>query len=258
MEENTQIPGDMFPFETIDLPSKGLLYPKTNPLSSGRIEIMIPTAKHEDILTNQNFIQKGVVIDKFLQAVIKSPIDYNDLVTGDKDAIMMASRMLAYGPEYTVNITCPKCGEKESDYSINLNELEFKTTELNNQNVNEFSFVLPHSKTSITFKSLTIGDEKRIEEELTYLKKISKDVPELSTRLKYVITSVNGDKDNKKIREFVDKQLTSRDSLELRKHMITVIPGVDMKHIFKCKECEAESVMSIPMSIQFFWPHAGI
>ena len=52
------------PTEQVELPSKGLVYPETNPLSSGVIEMKYMTAKEEDILTNQNYINKGTVLDK--------------------------------------------------------------------------------------------------------------------------------------------------------------------------------------------------
>jgi hypothetical protein len=59
--------------------------------------------------------------------------------------------------------------------------------------LNEFTFTLPKSKNTITFKLLTHKDEQDISRELEGLKKINKDTsPELSTRLKYIITSVEG------------------------------------------------------------------
>jgi len=91
------------PTEIIDLPSKGLIYPSENPLSSGKIEMCYMTAKHEDILSNQSYIQKGIVLDKLLQALIVSKINYSDLITGDKNAIMVAARILGYGKDYTFN-----------------------------------------------------------------------------------------------------------------------------------------------------------
>ena len=88
------------PTETVELPSKGILYSEDNPLSSGKIEMKYMTAREEDILTNQNYIRQGVVIDKLLQSLIKSNINYNDLLIGDKNAIMIAARILAYGSSY--------------------------------------------------------------------------------------------------------------------------------------------------------------
>ena len=98
MEENKF----SFPTEMVELPSKGIFYPESSPLSSGKVEMKYMTAKEEDILTNQAYIQKGTVIDKLLQALIISKINYNDLITGDKNAIMVAARILGYGKDYKI------------------------------------------------------------------------------------------------------------------------------------------------------------
>ena len=88
MEENAL----KFPTETIELPSKGLIYPEDNPLSSGKIEMKYMTAKEEDILSNQSYITNGTVLDKLLKALIVSKVNYGDLIVGDKNAIMVAAK----------------------------------------------------------------------------------------------------------------------------------------------------------------------
>ena len=98
MEKNKQ----SFQSEKVTLQSKGLLYPKESPLSKGVIEMKYMTAREEDILTNQNLIQKGIVIDELLKSLIVTPgVDYNDLLVGDKNAIMVAARILGYGADYS-------------------------------------------------------------------------------------------------------------------------------------------------------------
>ena len=89
-----------FPTEEVELPSKGLVYPKDNPLSSGKIEMKYMTAKEEDILTNQNYIKQGIVIDKLLKSLIVSKVNYDDLIVGDKNAVLIAARILGYGKDY--------------------------------------------------------------------------------------------------------------------------------------------------------------
>ena len=232
------------PTEIIDLPSKGLLYPSENPLSSGKIEMCYMTAKHEDILTNQSYIQKGVVLDKLLQALIVSKINYSDLVTGDKNAIMVAARVLGYGKDYTFNYA-------NNEYSVDLTTIENKPFEHANKGVNEFSYTLPSTNTNITYKILTHNDEQKIQAELDGLKKInSNSSPELSTRLKYLITSVNEDRETKTIREFVDNHLLARDSRELRKHVKENQPDVDLTFFPE----GSSSRIDIPVGIKFFWP----
>jgi hypothetical protein len=232
------------PTEIIDLPSKGLLYPSENPLSSGKIEMCYMTAKHEDILTNQSYIQKGVVLDKLLQALIVSKINYSDLVTGDKNAIMVAARVLGYGKDYTFNYA-------NNEYSVDLTTIENKPFEHANKGVNEFNYTLPSTNTNITYKILTHNDEQKIQAELDGLKKInSNSSPELSTRLKYLITSVNEDRETKTIREFVDNHLLARDSRELRKHVKENQPDVDLTFFPE----GSSSRIDIPVGIKFFWP----
>ena len=189
-----------FPTEVIDLPSKGLIYPKDNPLSSGKVEIKYMTAKEEDILSNQAYIQNGTVLDKLLDSVVMSKINLKDLVIGDKNAVLIATRILGYGSDYSFTIN----GNQQT---IDLSTLENKPFDgsLMIDGKNEFAFTLPHSKTDITYKLLDGHDEVKIERELKGLKKINKNAsPEATTRLKYTITSVNGETETKAVREFVD------------------------------------------------------
>ena len=172
------------PTETVDLPSKGLLYSEDNPLSSGQVEIKYMTAKEEDILTNQNYIQNGTVLDKLLKSLIVSDINYNDLLIGDKNAIMIAARILGYGAEYKFTYN----GKEEV---VNLSEIENKPIDesLYTKGLNEFSFTLPTSKNEVTFRFLSHGDETKINQELEGLKKLKKEgSPELTTRLKHMTT----------------------------------------------------------------------
>jgi hypothetical protein len=235
--------------ETIELPSKGLLYPKDNLLSKGIIEIRYMTAAHEDILTNQTYIQKGNVLDKLMQALIVTPINYDDLIVGDKNAIMIASRILGYGKNYSFTYN----GQEET---IDLSNIDNKPFDISliTPNTNEFSFTLPNTKAVVTFKILTHSDEKKIDAELEGLKKIKKDSsPELSTRLKYIITSVNGDSTVKTIRDFVDNQLLAMDSRALREYIKKVQPDVDLTFFPDGNE----KAVNIPIGLNFFWPDAG-
>ena len=236
-----------FPTEVIELPSKGLVYPKDNPLSSGKVEIKYMTAKEEDILTNQSYIQKGNVLEKLLESVLVSKININDLIIGDKNALLIATRILGYGNDYVVEVN----GEKEN---IDLSELENREFDGSTliEGTNEFAFDLPHSKTPITYKVITGRDEKKIERELAGLKKINKNSsPELSTRLKYIITSVNGSDDTKDIRNFVDNFLLARDSRALREHIRETQPDVDLNVVLGSGE-----EVKVPIGLNFFWPDA--
>ena len=250
-----------FHTEIVSLPSQGLLYDPENPLSSGTVEMKYMTAKEEDILTSQNLIKQGVVIDKLLQSlIVDKRIDYDSLLLGDKNAILIAGRILAYGKDYEVEVSCPKCGEK-SNHIVDLSTFDDKPPKEGTYTPgkNQFSFELPATKRLVTFKCLTSGDEKAIENELKALKKMSKITgidPEMTTRLKYIITSIDGNDDKQGIRKFVE-ELLSKDSLALRRYIQEVIPDVDMSFYFECPHCSHEEVsMAMPLTVSFFWPRA--
>ncbi len=239
-----------FPTEVIDLPSRGLLYPKESPLSSGKLEMKYMTAKEEDILTNQNYIQKGIVIDKLLQSLIVTKIDYNELITGDQNAVMIAARILGYGKDYEFNYG----GEKHTVDLTTLDDKPFDTS-LITPHINEFTYKLPHSGITVTFKILTVGDEEKMRQEINGLKKINKDSnPILSTRLKHMITSIEGSREPGTIRSFVDNNLLARDSKALREYVKQVEPDIDLKVTINTGDVE-EDIM-LPMNVSFFWPDA--
>ncbi len=238
-----------FPTEMVELPSKGLVYPEENPLSSGKIEMKYMTAKEEDILTNQNYINNGTVIDELLKALIITKINYNDLIVGDKNAIMVAARVLGYGKDYSFTYE----GE---DHTVDLSQLDSK--EVNEKDFtkgkNEFSFTLPTSGTLITYKLLTHGDDKKINNEIKGLKKLNKLAsPELSTRLKHMILSVNGDAEKKSVREFVDNYFLAKDSRAFREHIKTTQPDVNLKFEIERPDGDVKDI-DIPVGITFFWP----
>lgn len=247
-----------FPTEVIDLPSKGLVYPETSPLSSGTIELKYMSAKEEDILTNPNFIEKGIVVDKLLQSLIATKCDYNELISGDKNAILFAARILGYGAEYPVEII-DKYGKKVQT-TIDLSSL--KNKEINEslfvKGKNEFNFTLPQSKVAVTFKLLTSADDTKIDAEIKGLKKVRpQETFDITTRLKHQIIAINGDPSEEKIRHFVDNMLMS-DSRALRKYINEITP--DIEAIFSYEDSKGDTVegVSIPMNINFLYPDAQL
>ena len=241
-----------FPSEVVELPSKGLLYPESSPLSSGQIEMKYMTAKEEDILTNQNYIEKGVVIDKLLQSlIVDKSIKYSELLVGDKNALLIAARILGYGKDYEFSYG----GVKET---IDLSQLENRYIDesLIKDRKNEFDFTLPASGNTITYKLLTHADEQKVDQEVKGLRKINKDAsPELSTRLKHMIVAVDGNGDSKTIREFVDNAFLARDSRAFRKHVQNTQPDVDLRFY---PENGPEEGVDIPIGINFLWPDANL
>jgi hypothetical protein len=243
------------PTETITLPSKGLLYPKDNILSKGEIELSYMTAKHEDILTNINYIKNGTVIDKLLESLVITPINFEDLLIGDKNAIMIAARILGYGKNYPIQFYNESTNQQE-EYTVDLTSLNEKMVDMSlfKAGVNEFSFTLPQSKNNVTFKLLNSKDEKKIDQEIKGLKKLYPDQSfDLTTRLKFIITSIEGSREIKDIREFVDKYLIAQDSRALRDYYNEVMPDVDLK-ITVDKDGYIQEDVILPISVNFFWP----
>ena len=235
------------PTEVVDLPSRGLIYPETSPLSKGEVEMKYMTAKEEDILTNQNYIQKGTVLDELIKSLIVTPdVKYEDMIVGDKNALLVAARILGYGKDYTFMYG----GEEQM---IDLTTVENKPIDesLFTKGVNEFNYTLPSNGTKITFKLLTSADERKINAEIEGLKKINKNAsPELSTRLKYIITSIGDNRESKDIREFVDNHFLARDSRAFREYIREVQPDVDLT-FFPDGD---NSKVNIPIGLSFFWP----
>ena len=236
-----------FPTETVELPSKGLIYPSDSPLRSGKVEMKYMTAKEEDILTNQAFIEQGVVLDKLLKALTLNKFDIKTLFPGDKNALMVASRVLGYGKDYSFTIG-------KNDYSVDLSTLENKTFDESLITSNgTFKFTLPSSENEIEFKFLTELDEGKIAQEIEGFQKINKNSSsEVTTRLKHQIISINGSSEKNDIREFVDTMLLASDSRALRMYIKEISPDVNLSTTVEINGKEEE--IDIPINLNFFWP----
>lgn len=238
------------PTETVDLPSKGLLYPEDSPLSSGTIEMKYMTAKEEDILSNTNLIAKGTVMDKLLESlVVDKTVKIHDLLIGDKNALFIAARVLSYGKEYPVTVY----GQK---VNVDLSKLENKKVDesLFSSRKNNFEFKLPHTDNVITIKCLTTADERAINQEIEGNLKLNKNNDtSSSTRLKHMITSVNGLTEKKDVRHFVDNFLLAKDARAIRKFYDSINPDIDLTYNYTDEEGREER-LTVPIGIDFFWP----
>ena len=243
-----------FPSEIIDLPSGGKIYGKDSPLYQGKIEIKYMTAKEEDILTSQNLIKQGAVLEKLMDSLILTPgVNTRDLVLGDKNAIMIAIRILAYGPEYSTEVTHPTTDETIM-HKFNLADCPFKKLPSDvNYSTNEFEFELPVSKVKLKWKLLTGIDDEQIQTELNAKKKLgSLQSSAITTRLKRIIVEWNGDTDKSTLSENIENML-SKDSLALRNEITRISPDVEMKQEIEFPEGGTVEV-DIPLTLNFFWP----
>ena len=174
---------------------------------------------------------------------------------------MLGTRVLGYGSEYTVNLTDPDTG-LETEHTFDLGELEFKKVDydLFKSGENNFEYTLPKSGRVLTFKLLTSKDEKEIEEVLKGYEKINAIngvSPELTTRLKKQITSVDGKTDTKTISNFVDNEFLALDTREFRKYVGSVSPDVVFETEYTSQIGEPHKV-NVPLGVRFFWPESTI
>ena len=215
-----------YPYEEIPLPSNGYFYDSENPLSSGKVNLRMMRAKEEDILSNESLIKKGEVLNRLMESlIVDKDVNIDDLLLGDKNALFIAARRLAYGDTYgPIKSVCRK-------------------------------FTLPKTQKLIEYKLLTGKDEKSIDNELKALVKLNKGASaEVTTRLKNLIISIDGNNDKVFIRKFVENELLSIDSIALRNDIKKNSPDLDLSFDFTCEHCETLERKDVPMTVQFFWP----
>ena len=245
-----------FPTEVISLPSQGKCYPENHPLASGEVEIKYMTAKEEEILASQNLIKKGVVLDMLFESIIADKsISADDILIGDKNAIVLATRILGYGPEYKIEFT-GEDGEKEQ-ISIDLSKVQTKEVDIEKLNrENLYEWVTPTTKSVLKFKMLTHGDEKKIEGDVRAMNRLNKGgvSAELTTRYRYIIQSVDGKEDTKSIVDFINNKFLSKDTRAFRNHLLELQPDMDMVFDYDNPISGEKESSPIPMGIGFFYP----
>ena len=244
-----------FPTEVITLPSEGKCYPEDHPLSSGELEIKYMTAKEEEILASQNLISKGVVLDKLFESIIADKkINIDDIIIGDKNAIVLATRILGYGPEYKIQV--PSI-EGQTELQIDLSKVQTKDVDLDKLNrENIYEWVTPVGKNVIKWRMLTHGDEKMIDTDVRAMNRLNKDgaSAELTTRYRYMIKSVDGKEDTKSIVDFVNNKFLARDTRAFRTHIKELQPDMKMEFEYDNPNTGEKEMTPIPMGVGFFWP----
>jgi hypothetical protein len=248
------------PTEFVDLPSGGKFYPPTHPLhGKSSIEIKQMTSKEEDILTSKSLIKKGVVLDRLVDAIIlDKSIPTDSLLIADKNAIIVAARINAYGSLYETQVTCPECSTK-TDYEFDLTEkLEQAEAEQSEKNLEltengTFFIKLPKTGWTVELRPLTSKDEKVAIKLLGGETKKGEKEAVLSDQLKLMIASIEGTTDHDLIEKAI-AVLPAADSRYLRKEYFKAIPQVDLKKTFSCTKCGYENVLEVPIQAEFFWP----
>lgn len=247
------------PVSLVPLPSGGVIYPPESPLHMKEsVEIRSMTTREEDILMSRALIRKGTVITELIKSCLITPgVDVQSLIGGDRNALMVAIRILGYGADYSGTVECPKC-EHKNEISVNLNDLNVKELKISpiEPGQNKFLFKLPITGKEVVFKFLTGKEEEEILAMLEMKKKKGIQNDNLvTTRLLYSVVSVDGITDRNKLAQFIS-YMPARDSIALRQFMDDVEPGIEMKFDFTCINCNHYEVMPLPLGPNFFWPNA--
>lgn len=248
------------PTEFVDLPSAGRYYPEGHPLHGvENVEIKFMTAKDEDILSSRNLIKQGVVIDRLLSNVIVDKrVKPDDMLVGDKNALIVAARVTGYGEEYNTNVNCPVCG-LASQFSTNLQEIEPSrggsegTEGVKETDNGTFTFMLPRSKATVEVRLLTGADEKKLQQLSQKKKKYDLGETTFTDQLRTMIVSVNGE-DNTSLISSLIENMPASDSRYFREVFRKITPNIDMTQTFECQNCGHSGNMEVPFTADFFWP----
>lgn len=249
-----------FPTEVIELPSQGKVYPESHPLSKGTVEIKYMTAREEDILASQNLIRRGVVLDKLFESVVvEEGLDIGDIFIGDKNAILLATRVLGYGKDYQVEVTDPFTLEPQK-VTIDLSKVQTKDIDFDKLNKeNRYEYTLPTSGKKVILKLLTHKDEIDINAEIQALQRLTNNKSEgpsqdLSTRMRYMIVEIDGNTDRGFINNYVKNNLLAKDSRAIRNYIKEISPDLDLTFNFTSELTGDTEALDIPFGAGFFYP----
>ena len=247
------------PTEFVELPSGGKFYPEGHPLHGEEsIEIRQMTAKEEDILTSRTLLKKGVALDRVIEnLIVNKRIDPDSLLVGDRNAIIIATRVSGYGNMYETKVTCPSCAESQQ-YNFNLNEANIydgqdleKLDVIDNKD-GTFNIVLPKTGLTVTFKLLCGKDEKTLMSGIQSDRK-RKNERTVTRQLVNTVVAVNGDSSADAINYLIEN-IPSMDSRHIRLSYRLAAPNIDLTQYFECSECEYTQDMEVPLTADFFWP----
>jgi hypothetical protein len=248
------------PVETVPLPSRGVIYPPSSSFCGKEtVDIRAMTAREEDILTSRAYIKKGTVVNELIKScVVDKGVDPNDLISGDRNALMVAVRITGYGSDYRVEATCPSCG-RTGPQTFDLGNLSIKRLSIEpiRARENVFSYDLPITKKRVTFKFLTGHDQADISAQTEKMRSLMPDAPDSTVTLflEKSILSIGDVTDRTKIGMFI-KSMPAQDSRTLRKFIKDNEPNIDMTNDMTCASCGEASRVDMPVGATFLWPDA--
>tara|TARA_R100000988_G_scaffold102118_2_gene76578 strand:+ start:104 stop:976 length:873 start_codon:yes stop_codon:yes gene_type:complete len=252
------------PTEFVELPSEGRYYPNGHPLhNQSVIEMKHMTTKEEDILTSQALLRKGLALERMLEnLIVNRSVNVDDLLLGDKNALIISARAHGYGTIYQTNVTCPACSEQQ-EYEFDLSTLQTNNADdsfLQEKNItltenNTFLIPLPTTDFVVEARLLTGHDEKALNRMAEHKKKRNFPETPMTDFLRAFIISVNGVSDANSLNGFINS-LPALQARYIRKVYDNLVPSLDLKHDFKCAHCGHADILEVPLSADFFWSNS--
>jgi hypothetical protein len=224
------------PSEVIRLVSRGMVYPKDHPLRNGTIEMRYMTAYDEDILTNPSYMREGIVLDKLLQALIITPVDYSTIARVDKNGLIISARVLSYGKDYPVIVTDPKTNNKINRV-VDLTKLEHTEFNLVSDDNGEFDYKLDNG-TELKFKFLQNSDDNNS--------------IKISSFLEQTICQINDKRDKEFIANFIRYEFFAKDSKKFRDYINTNTPSITTEYTFEGEDGSTFTA-GFPIGGDLFW-----
>tara|TARA_B100000131_G_scaffold323166_1_gene380240 strand:+ start:1399 stop:2337 length:939 start_codon:yes stop_codon:yes gene_type:complete len=249
------------PTEWVDLPSKGKFYPEGHPFhNKEQIEIKYMTAKEEDILASKSLLKKGIAIDRLIKSVCVDRVNIGSLLTGDKNAIMVAARVTGYGTDYSVNLQCPVCAARNENYNWDLSEVAPQQPDMEwlekhgyKPTPRGYQITLPKTGARVSVRFLNGDDEEKLDKLQSNRKKANLGESRMTDQFRQMIVEISGHSDRTLISKFAES-MPAGDARVLRKSYAEAKPDVDMSINYVCGECLSESEVDMPMTAEFFWP----
>ena len=259
-QDNLQsILGFVMPTTHVALPSEGRFYPPSHPLHNcSEVEIKFLSARELDVLTSKSLLKKGIAIERMLQNIlVDKSIVIDELLIGDKNAIIVAARAGTFGGDYEVRLQCQECDEFY-EHVFDLSDVDTKNNDevldsLEFSQNGTFFVTLPQTEVKVECRLLTSKDEKYLEERAKKKQKMGLPDSALTDHYKSFIVSLNGVTERGLVDEFVDV-MPAGDLHFLNKEYTKVLPDVDMVQESTCRHCGTENETSIPFTANFFWP----
>jgi hypothetical protein len=251
MENNELRIDPTIQYDVVELPSRGILYPN----GTKSVKVAYLTAADENILASPNLVATGNVIDELLKRkVLTRDVPIEEMLTQDKQAILIFLRNTAFGSELKLTLTDPKTQER-FDHTIDLSELTYKEFNLTPDENGEYQYFMEKSKKKVTFKFLNEKEEREIDDIRDSWNGLGS-APVVTKRLEKLIKSVEGNKDPMNIRNFIET-LPILDSQNFRKFVVKNKPGVDLTQTVIAPSGE-KVTFNIDFGVEFFRPFYGL